>query len=250
MDQIYQGTMVPLILCMSLSMEFYIWLLATLLAFPTPCQYLILLKRVAIVFTYLLELWDDFKYFAEIIFKDRIASTAASSTSALFLIRPDKGRRKEINKILKYKIYFPNIISDYTIKQAATSRNGKTSVFPLGKFQNLTPPTANTHEDSRIKCKEAFPFLMQKHTKQNTLTNNQLSHIFPVQLVALLMDNSDCDSTLDSLVEFKTKNLYWGSISTPHTLSSSILHLFNKYGANNHLNYPVTVNKNLCLSGP
>lgn len=242
--------MVPLVLCMPLSMEFDIWLLATLLAFQTPCQYLILLKRVATVSTYLLELWDDFRYFAEIIFKDRIASTAASSTSALFLIRPDRGRRKEINKILKYKIYFPNIISDCTIKQAATSRNGKTSVFPLGNFQNQTPPTANTHEDSRIKCKETFPFLMQKHTKQNTLTNNQLSYIFPVQLVALLMDNSDCDSTLDSLVEFKTKNLYWGSISTPHTLSSSVLHLFNKYGANNHLNYPVTVNKNLCVSGP
>lgn len=124
--QLYQETMVPLILCMPISTEFYIWLLATLLAFQTPCQHLALLKRVAILFTYLLELWDDFRYFAEIIFKDRIASTAASSTSALFLIRPNRGRRREINKILKYGIYFPNIFSDYMIKQAALSGNGKT----------------------------------------------------------------------------------------------------------------------------
>lgn len=52
-------------------------------------------------FTYLLELWEDFRYFAEIIFKDRMASTAASSTSALFLIRPKKRRRRNQ---LKFKL--------------------------------------------------------------------------------------------------------------------------------------------------
>lgn len=44
---------------------------------------------------------------------------------------------------------------------------------------------------------------MQNHL----LTNHQLSHIFPVQLTALLMDNGDRDSPLDSLVEFRNKTL-------------------------------------------
>jgi len=42
---------------------------------------------------YLLELWEDFRYLAEIIFRERMASTAASSTSALFLIRPTTSSR-------------------------------------------------------------------------------------------------------------------------------------------------------------
>lgn len=43
---------------------------------------------------YLLELWEDFRYLAEIIFRERIASTAASSTSALFLIRPTRKNKE------------------------------------------------------------------------------------------------------------------------------------------------------------
>jgi len=43
---------------------------------------------------YLLELWEDFRYLAEIIFRERMASTAASSTSALFLIRPTRKNKQ------------------------------------------------------------------------------------------------------------------------------------------------------------
>lgn len=38
--------------------------------------------------TYLLELWEDFKFLAEMMLRDRTASAAESSTSGLFLIRP------------------------------------------------------------------------------------------------------------------------------------------------------------------
>lgn len=37
---------------------------------------------------YLLELWDDLMFLAEMMLRDRTASAALSSTSALFLIRP------------------------------------------------------------------------------------------------------------------------------------------------------------------
>lgn len=39
-------------------------------------------------FSYLLELWDDLMFLAEMMFRDRTASAALSSTSALFLMRP------------------------------------------------------------------------------------------------------------------------------------------------------------------
>lgn len=38
---------------------------------------------------YLLVLWDDLMFLAEMMFRDRTASAALSSTSALLLIRPD-----------------------------------------------------------------------------------------------------------------------------------------------------------------
>lgn len=50
---------------------------------------------------YLLELWEDFRYLAEIIFRERMASTAASSTSALFLIRPTR-KNKETRYTCKH----------------------------------------------------------------------------------------------------------------------------------------------------
>lgn len=78
-------------------------------------------------FTYLLELWEDFRYFAEIIFKDRMASTAASSTSALFLIRPKKGRRRNQLKLkLQHEICFPKYNFGQNVWQAAVSRSCKT----------------------------------------------------------------------------------------------------------------------------
>ena len=43
---------------------------------------------------HLLALWDDFRYLAEMILRERRASTAASSTSALFLIRPERDKRE------------------------------------------------------------------------------------------------------------------------------------------------------------
>lgn len=46
------------------------------------------LLSVSGYFTYLLVLWDDLMFLAEIMFRDRTASAALSSTSALFLIRP------------------------------------------------------------------------------------------------------------------------------------------------------------------
>lgn len=55
--------------------------------------------------------------------------------------------------------------------------------------------------------------------QNNRLTNNQLSHVLPVQLTALLMDNGDCDSALDSLVEFKTKKRVKYSHIHKHHLS-------------------------------
>jgi len=43
---------------------------------------------------HLLQLWDDFRYLAEMILRERMASTAASSTSALFLIRPERDKKE------------------------------------------------------------------------------------------------------------------------------------------------------------
>lgn len=37
---------------------------------------------------YLLELWEDLRFLAEMMLRDRTASAAESSTSGLFLIRP------------------------------------------------------------------------------------------------------------------------------------------------------------------
>jgi hypothetical protein len=46
--------------------------------------------------SHLLELWDDLRDLAEIMFRDRMASTAASSTSGLLLIRPTRKGKETI----------------------------------------------------------------------------------------------------------------------------------------------------------
>lgn len=43
---------------------------------------------------YLLELWEDLRDLAEMMFRERMASTAASSTSGLFLMRPERRDKK------------------------------------------------------------------------------------------------------------------------------------------------------------
>lgn len=48
--------------------------------------------RPADTFRYLLELWDDLMFLAEMMLSDSTASAAPSSTSALFLMRPDRTR--------------------------------------------------------------------------------------------------------------------------------------------------------------
>ena len=48
---------------------------------------------------HLLELWEDFRYLAEMIFKERMASTAASSTSALFRIRPERKKKETRTRV-------------------------------------------------------------------------------------------------------------------------------------------------------
>lgn len=60
--------------------------------------------------SYLLELWEDFRYLAEIIFRERMASTAASSTSGLFRIRPkrkDKENRAQTHLKTKHEFIKP-----------------------------------------------------------------------------------------------------------------------------------------------
>lgn len=48
--------------------------------------------RPADTFRYLLELWDDLMFLAEMMLSDSTASAAPSSTSVLFLMRPDRTR--------------------------------------------------------------------------------------------------------------------------------------------------------------
>lgn len=55
---------------------------------------------------YLLELWEDFKFLAEIMLRDRTASAAESSTSGLFLIRPNTGTMIWCQMAVVFTIHF------------------------------------------------------------------------------------------------------------------------------------------------
>lgn len=52
--------------------------------------------------SYLLELWEDFMFLAEMMLRERTASAAVSSTSGLFLIRPESITIASIKKNQKY----------------------------------------------------------------------------------------------------------------------------------------------------
>jgi len=55
---------------------------------------------------YLLELWEDFKFLAEIMLRDRTASAAESSTSGLLLIRPTTGTMIRCQMTEAFTIHF------------------------------------------------------------------------------------------------------------------------------------------------
>lgn len=50
-------------------------------------------------FSYLLELWDDLMFLAEMMLSDSTASAALSSTSALFLMRPGTHKHRVITNV-------------------------------------------------------------------------------------------------------------------------------------------------------